>query len=67
MLEDLKRGVLAGKTSEQSWDLFRRTYFPGVGDDDAKDALLEWGEENGIEATMFTNETNVLCVTLSEK
>jgi hypothetical protein len=70
MLEDLKRRVLAGKTPEMAWELFRLTVFPGMDDDGAKDALMEWAEENRIEPTMFTNKVNgndVLYVMFSAK
>jgi hypothetical protein len=70
MLEDIKRRVRAGKTPEEAWELFRLAAFPGMDDDEAKDALLEWAEENGIEPTMFTNKVNgadVLYVMFSEK
>lgn len=70
MLEDLKRRVLAGKTPEHAWELFRRAAFPGMDDDEAKDALLQWSEENGIEPTMFSRKVNqydVLYVLFSAK
>lgn len=70
MLEELKRRVFAGKTPEEAWELFRRAQFPNLDDDEAKDALLEWGEENQIEVTLFTrkvNEWDVLYVMFSAK
>lgn len=70
MLEDLKRRVRAGKTPEEAWAGLRFSAFPGMDEDEAKDALLEWAEENAIELTMFTRKVNqwdVLYVMFSAK
>ena len=37
---------------EDTWLWFRLAHFPDLGEDAAKDALLEWAEENKIEVTM---------------
>lgn len=44
--------VRGGQVIERQWEFFTATYFPGMSDEDAREALLAWAERNGVTASL---------------
>lgn len=51
--------VREGQVVERHWDFFRATYFPGMNDEGAIEALFAWGERNGVAASLHLSSREV--------
>ena len=48
LLDEVREAILAGRTSECAWDLFRVANFPGRDHEDAAAETVKWAHNNGL-------------------
>jgi hypothetical protein len=58
-LSQVAADVRAGRFVEQTWDLFRITYFPALTEDQAANLLGDWCKRHGFEAFLSEGKTEL--------